>query len=57
MRVKTSVSKALAFIFTKETTISKNYVVNFITGTLPVKTMPFLWRLLTFPVIKKCQFL
>lgn len=49
MRMKTGVCKTFAFVFSKESTVAQNYVIDFVAGTFSIETMPFFGRLLTFP--------
>lgn len=50
MRMKTSVGEALPFVLAEESTVTEHDMVNFISGTFPVQSVPLLRRLLAFPV-------
>ena len=48
MRMKRCVCKTFPFVFSKKSTIFQFYVVNFISGTSTVQSMPFFFGRLTF---------
>lgn len=50
MRMKTGVCKTFALVFTKEPAVTQNYVIDFVSRTFSIQTMPFFRRLLTFPM-------
>lgn len=50
VRMKTCVRKTFAFVFPKESAVTQNYVIDFVSGTFSIQTMPFFRRLLTFPM-------
>lgn len=51
MRMKTGISKAFSLVFAEKSTVAQNDVIDFISRAFSVQSMPFLLRLLTFPVI------
>lgn len=50
MRMKTSVGEALPFVLAEKPAVAEHDMVNFISGTLPVQSVPLFRRLLAFPV-------
>lgn len=50
MSVKRRVRKAFAFVFAKEATFAKSYVINLIAGTSSIQLHPRLVRLLPFSI-------
>lgn len=55
MRMETCVCKTFAFVFSKESAVTQNYVIDFVSGTFSIQTMPFFRRLLTFPMSQMKQ--
>lgn len=51
--MKTSVCKAFSFIFAEEATIAENNVINFISRTFSIQSMPFFLWLLAFSIRHK----
>lgn len=51
--MKTSVCKAFSFVFAEEATIAENNVINFISRTFSIQSMPFFLWLLAFPIRHK----
>lgn len=49
MRMETRIGEALALVLAEEATVSEDDVINLITGTLAVQTVPLFGRLLTLP--------
>lgn len=38
--MKAGIGEAFAFVFTKESTVAENYVVNFISGAFAIQPVP-----------------
>lgn len=47
--MKTSICKAFPFVFTKKATVTKNDMINFISRTFSIESMPFFLGLLSLP--------
>ena len=55
MRMKTGVGKTFAFVFAKKSTISQHNVIDFISRTLAIQSMPFLGGLLPFSIVVRIK--
>lgn len=53
--MKTCVCETFAFVFSEESAVAQNYVIDFVSGTFSIQTMPFFGRLLTFPMSQMKQ--
>lgn len=55
MRMKAGIGKTFALVLSKEATVAENNMINFIARAFAIETMPFLRRLLAFPVKSKTK--